>query len=76
MKQVTTARVTHATPAGAYANVPDRDWECYDGRNFISKYADEGFYIVQKCGSHQQQNPYQSFRCIRSQSLNLLKSNK
>ncbi len=24
---VSTARVTHATPAGAYAHVPDRDWE-------------------------------------------------
>lgn len=25
---VSTMRVTHATPAGAYANVADRDWEC------------------------------------------------
>ena len=25
---VTTARLTHATPAGAYAHTPDRDWEC------------------------------------------------
>jgi alkaline phosphatase len=25
---VTTARVTHATPAGAYAHTPERDWEC------------------------------------------------
>ena len=24
---VTTTRVTHATPGGAYANVPERDWE-------------------------------------------------
>ncbi|MBT8144456.1 MAG: alkaline phosphatase [Gammaproteobacteria bacterium] len=24
---VTTARITHATPAAAYANVPDREWE-------------------------------------------------
>jgi len=24
---VSTARITHATPAGAYAHVPDRDWE-------------------------------------------------
>ena len=25
---VTTARLTHATPAGAYAHTPHRDWEC------------------------------------------------
>ncbi|KAF5281715.1 hypothetical protein FQA39_LY17736 [Lamprigera yunnana] len=25
---VTTTRVTHATPAGTYAHVPNRDWEC------------------------------------------------
>jgi alkaline phosphatase len=25
---VTNMRVTHATPAGAYANVAQRDWEC------------------------------------------------
>ena len=25
---VTTARVTHATPAATYAHVADRDWEC------------------------------------------------
>ena len=24
---VTTTRVTHASPAGAYAHVPERDWE-------------------------------------------------
>ena len=24
---VTTTRITHATPAGAYANSPDRYWE-------------------------------------------------
>ena len=25
---MTTARVTHATPAATYAHVADRDWEC------------------------------------------------
>lgn len=25
---VTSTRVTHATPAGTYAHVTDRDWEC------------------------------------------------
>lgn len=31
---VTTTRITHATPAGAYANIPERDWESdYDMRN-------------------------------------------
>ncbi len=25
---VTTTTITHATPAGAYAHTPDRDWEC------------------------------------------------
>ncbi len=28
---VTTTRITHATPAGAYAHTPNRDWE-FDGR--------------------------------------------
>ena len=45
MKQVTTARVTHATPAGAYAHVPDREWEAYDGKNFIKTFAEQGFKI-------------------------------
>lgn len=39
---VTTARVTHATPAGAYAHVPNRDWESFDGFNFNSTHAQEG----------------------------------
>ena len=44
MKQVTTARVTHATPAGAYAHVPDRDWESYDGNNFNKTHQKDGSY--------------------------------
>jgi alkaline phosphatase len=28
---VSTTRITHATPAAAYANVPDRKWEAYEG---------------------------------------------
>ena len=28
---MTTTRVTHATPAGLYANAADRNWEC-DGK--------------------------------------------
>ena len=28
---VSTTRITHATPAAAYANVPDRKWESYEG---------------------------------------------
>jgi alkaline phosphatase len=28
---VTTARLTHATPAAAYSETPDRDWEAYVG---------------------------------------------
>lgn len=25
---ITTTRITHATPAGTYAKIPHRDWEC------------------------------------------------
>jgi len=33
---VTTARVTHATPAGLYANVAARGWEGdYDTKNIV-----------------------------------------
>ena len=39
---VTTTRVTHATPAAAYANVPYRDWESYNGKDFTEKEAKEG----------------------------------
>lgn len=31
---VTNTRLTHATPAGAYAHVLDREWEAYDGKKF------------------------------------------
>ena len=31
---VTTARITHATPAAAYAHIPERNWESYDTTNF------------------------------------------
>lgn len=36
---VTNMRVTHATPAGAYANVAQRNWEC-DGDVASDPYAD------------------------------------
>jgi alkaline phosphatase len=39
---VTTTRITHATPAAAYANVPNRRWESYDGRDFSFKEYIEG----------------------------------
>lgn len=39
---VTTTRITHATPAGAYAHIASRDWEVYDGKVFGKKEADEG----------------------------------
>lgn len=39
---VTTTRVTHATPAGCYAHVPDRDWEAFDGRTFTKEHQDAG----------------------------------
>lgn len=38
---VTNMRVTHATPAGAYANVAHRDWEC-DGDVASDPLADPG----------------------------------
>lgn len=34
--------MTHATPAGAYAHVPYRNWEAYNGIEFTKKEADEG----------------------------------
>ncbi|CAI6351315.1 unnamed protein product [Macrosiphum euphorbiae] len=37
---VSNMRVTHATPAGAYANVAQRDWEC-DNDVFIDELADK-----------------------------------
>ena len=39
---VSTTRVTHATPAAAYAHVPFRNWESYDGKDFTEKEAKEG----------------------------------
>ena len=36
---VTTTRVTHATPAAAYAHVFDREMESYDGVNFRDVHA-------------------------------------
>ncbi|CAF4637720.1 unnamed protein product [Rotaria socialis] len=39
---ITTARITHATPAAAYAHVPERNWESFDGRNFNATHATEG----------------------------------
>jgi alkaline phosphatase len=39
---VTTTRVTHATPAGCYAHVFDRDMEAFDGKNFKQEHQDQG----------------------------------
>lgn len=39
---VTTTRVTHATPAGCYAHVPDRDMEAFDGRSFTREHLETG----------------------------------
>ncbi len=39
---ITTTRVTHATPAAAYAHVPERDWEVYDTQNFGANQTQEG----------------------------------
>lgn len=43
---VTTARVTHATPAGAYAHIPERNWEGYDSQGFGAKEAKEGCFDI------------------------------
>lgn len=37
-----TIRVTHATPAGTYSHVPNRQWESYDGTNFNSTHFRQG----------------------------------
>ena len=39
---VTTARITHATPAASYAHAPERDWEGYDSKNFGDRETREG----------------------------------
>lgn len=39
---VTTTRVTHASPAGTFANVAYREWEGYDGVKFGHKEHREG----------------------------------
>ncbi|CAF0881660.1 unnamed protein product [Adineta steineri] len=39
---VTTARITHATPAAAYSHVPERNWEAYDNTNFGASQTEQG----------------------------------
>ncbi|CAF3377399.1 unnamed protein product [Rotaria sp. Silwood1] len=39
---VSTARITHATPAAAYAHVPERDWESYNTKIFGIRQSQEG----------------------------------
>jgi alkaline phosphatase len=39
---VTTTRITHATPAGSYGHVLDRDWEGFDGVKFRQEDYDAG----------------------------------
>jgi alkaline phosphatase len=39
---VTTTRITHATPAAAYASSASREWETYDGKIFSKQQFDEG----------------------------------
>ncbi|CAF3711944.1 unnamed protein product [Rotaria sp. Silwood1] len=39
---ITTARITHATPAAAYAHIPERNWESFDGRNFNASHSAQG----------------------------------
>ncbi len=39
---VTTTRVTHATPASAYASSANREWETYDGNIYSKREFDDG----------------------------------
>ncbi|CAF1426269.1 unnamed protein product [Rotaria sordida] len=39
---ITTTRITHATPAAAYAHVPERDWEGFDGQHFNVNHSAQG----------------------------------
>ncbi|CAF0903673.1 unnamed protein product [Rotaria sordida] len=39
---VTTARITHASPAAGYAHVPERGWEAYDSKYFGDNEAKQG----------------------------------
>ena len=39
---VTTTRVTHATPAGLFGHVADRDWESFDGKAYTQAIKDQG----------------------------------
>ncbi|UJR35047.1 hypothetical protein I4U23_027823 [Adineta vaga] len=50
---VTTARITHATPAAAYAHIPERNWEGYDTRYFGAIQAEQGCVdIAEQLVSH------------------------
>ncbi|CAF1106763.1 unnamed protein product [Didymodactylos carnosus] len=39
---ITTATITHASPAAAYAHTPERNWECYDNKYFNKSHFDAG----------------------------------
>lgn len=39
---ITSARVTHATPAAAFAHTPERNWESFDGTNFNETHQKQG----------------------------------
>ena len=39
---MTTARITHATPAGTYAHIPERNWESHDSTNFGPNHVKQG----------------------------------
>jgi alkaline phosphatase len=43
---VTTARITHATPAAAYAHVPERNWEGYDTVYFGANQTQQGCFDI------------------------------
>ena len=42
MGVISTARITHATPAATFAHVAERDWEAYDSVNFGATQAQQG----------------------------------
>ncbi|KAF5281714.1 hypothetical protein FQA39_LY17735 [Lamprigera yunnana] len=83
---VTNTRITHATPAGTYAHIPHRDWECdalipKAHRNSLKDIArqlvedEPGYKFKVILGGGQEQMGYvnlnQSSVCPRSDGLNL-----
>ncbi|XP_036146810.1 alkaline phosphatase 4 isoform X2 [Monomorium pharaonis] len=85
---VTTTRITHATPAGLYAHVNHRDWECDTAipkkeqlckdiaRQLVEDEPGNQFKVILGGGAQQmgmKMNESDSSSCVRSDGKNLVK---